>query len=78
MKKFLFVAMLAAMGVGFMGCGDDDEDEEPAVKCLICDGSTEQLCEGDTDPDSGQTVTLELLELSRDLANALGANCRVE
>lgn len=77
MKKFLFVAMLAAMGAGFMSCGDDDEDES-SVKCLICDGSTDQLCEGDTDPDSGQEVTLELLELSRDLANALGANCRVE
>lgn len=76
MKKFLFFAMLTAMVFGFTACGDDDEDE-PAVKCLVCDGSTDELCEGDIDPDSGQTVTLELLELSRDLANALGANCEV-
>ena len=73
MKKILFVAIVACFSLVIVSCGDDDK------KCLVCDGSSEnEVCEGDKDPDTGQEITIELLEISRDLANALGADCELK
>ncbi len=73
MKKILFVAIVTCFSLAFMACGDDDK------KCLVCDGDeSEEVCEGDTDPDTGEEITLELLELSKELANAFGADCEIK
>lgn len=81
-KKTLLTRSKAAMIIilsvlVYTGCKDDDEDVAPKVSCLECAGSTETLCEGDKDPDTGEVVTLELLELARDLSNAFGGDCRI-
>lgn len=38
-------------------------------------GSGDTFCEGDIGPDSGEEVTLEVLEVARDLANAFSGAC---
>tara|TARA_A200000113_G_C8841341_1_gene346990 strand:+ start:127 stop:261 length:135 start_codon:yes stop_codon:yes gene_type:complete len=40
--------------------------------------SSDRLCEGMTDPDSGDTATKELLEVSKALLEAFGATCTLE
>ncbi len=49
--------------------------------CLNCqvEGETfDQLCEGMTDPDSGETLTKEILEASKLLLEAFGASCTLK
>ncbi|MEM9544575.1 MAG: hypothetical protein AAGA77_01310 [Bacteroidota bacterium] len=71
MKKTLTFILLTCASMVFFACGDDK-------KCLICEGSSEMVCEGDVDPSTGEEITLALLEISKDLANALGGDCRIE
>ena len=68
--RFLFIFILS---ISLSSCSKDDDDK----LCLICEveGESDQICEGETDPDSGDTVTKELLEISKALAEAFGANC---
>ena len=72
MRKFLFL-LIFILSISLSSCSKDDDDK----LCLICEveGESDQICEGETDPDSGDTVTKELLEVSRALAEAFGANC---
>ena len=72
MRKFLFL-LIFILSISLSSCSKDDDDK----LCLICEveGESDQICEGETDPDSGDTVTKELLEISKALAEAFGANC---
>ena len=72
MRKYLFLLMFI-LSISLSSCSKDDDDK----LCLICEveGESDQICEGETDPDSGDTVTKELLEISKALAEAFGANC---
>ena len=72
MRKILFL-LIFILSISLSSCSKDDDDK----LCLICEveGDSDQICEGETDPDSGDTVTKELLEVSRALAEAFGANC---
>ena len=72
MRKYLFL-LIFILSISLSSCSKDDDDK----LCLICEveGESDQICEGETDPDSGDTVTKELLEISKALAEAFGANC---
>lgn len=72
MRKILFL-LIFILSISLSSCSKDDDDK----LCLICEveGESDQICEGETDPDSGDTVTKELLEVTRALAEAFGATC---
>jgi hypothetical protein len=73
MRKILFT-LIFIVSISFSSCSKDDDDK----LCLICEvegEASDQICEGETDPDSGDTVTKELLEVSKALAEAFGATC---
>ena len=73
MRKILFL-LTFILSISFSSCSKDDDDK----LCLICEvegESSDQICEGETDPDSGDTVTKELLEVSKALLEAFGATC---
>jgi hypothetical protein len=75
MKKLLSIALLFSVLL-FSACGDDDDDE-PKKKCLVCEATTTSsgiidggtVCEGDIDPDSGETVTVALLTLAKSFSD---------
>ncbi len=76
MKSLLkYLAVLIA-SILFLSCSDDEKKD----KCLSCLGEDtgEELCEGLTDPDSGQKVTLADLEAAKLLLESLGAECIIE
>ena len=73
MRKILLL-LIFILSISFSGCSKDDDDK----LCLTCEveGETsDRLCEGMTDPDSGDTVTKDLLEVSKALLEAFGATC---
>ena len=73
MRKILFL-LTFILSISFSSCSKDDDDK----LCLICEvegEASDQICEGETDPDSGDTVTKELLEVSKALLEAFGATC---
>ena len=73
MRKILFL-LTFILSISFSSCSKDDDDK----LCLICEvegESSDQICEGETDPDSGDTVTKDLLEVSKALLEAFGATC---
>ena len=76
MRKILLV-LIFILSISFSSCSKDDDDK----LCLTCEveGETsDQLCEGMTDPDSGDTLTKELLEVSKALFEAFGATCTLK
>ena len=76
MKKIISItAFIIALST--IGCSKDDDDKV-CLDCQIVGESFDQLCEGMTDPDSGETLTKELLEASKVLFEALGANCTLK
>ena len=73
MRKILFL-LTFILSISFSSCSEDDDDK----LCLICEvegEASDQICEGETDPDSGDTVTKDLLEVSKALLEAFGATC---
>lgn len=73
MRKILFL-LTFILSISFSSCSKDDDDK----LCLICEvegEASDQICEGETDPDSGDTVTKDLLEVSKALLEAFGATC---
>lgn len=76
MRKILFL-LIFILSISFSSCSKDDDDK----LCLICEvegEASDQICEGETDPDSGDTVTKELLEVSKALLEAFGATCTLK
>ena len=76
MRKILFL-LTFILSISFSSCSKDDDDK----LCLICEvegEASDQICEGETDPDSGDTVTKELLEISKSLFEAFGATCTLK
>ena len=76
MRKILLL-LIFILSISFSSCSKDDDDK----LCLICEvegEASDQICEGETDPDSGDTVTKELLEVSKALLEAFGATCTLK
>ena len=76
MRKILFL-LTFILSISFSSCSKDDDDK----LCLICEvegEASDQICEGETDPDSGDTVTKDLLEVSKALLEAFGATCTLK
>ena len=55
-----------------------DDEDNLCLNCEIVGESFDQLCEGMRDPDSGETLTKELLEVSKALFEAFGATCTLK
>ena len=63
MKKIISItAFIIALST--IGCSKDDDDKV-CLDCQIVGESFDQLCEGMRDPDSGETLTKELVEVSK-------------
>ena len=76
MKKIITtIAFIFVLNI--TSCSKDDDDKV-CLNCEILGESFDQLCEGMTDPDSGETLTKELLEASKVFFEALGANCTLK
>ncbi len=76
MKKIITaIAFISALT--FTSCSKDDDDKV-CLNCEIIGESFDQLCEGMTDPDSGETITKELLEVSKALFEAFGSSCTLK
>ena len=76
MKKIITaIAFISALTV--TSCSKD-EDDKVCLNCEIIGESFDQLCEGMTDPDSGETITIELLEVSKALFEAFGGSCTLK
>lgn len=76
MKKIITITAFI-LALSTLGCSKDDDDKV----CLNCqvEGETfDQLCEGMTDPDSGETLTKDILEASKALLEAFGASCTLK
>ena len=64
----------------FSGCSKDDDTSSRGV-CLDCEiiGETfEKVCEGEKDPDTGEVLSKDLLDISKALLEAFGANCTLK
>ena len=76
MKKIITaIAFISALTVS--SCSKDDDDKV-CLNCEIIGESFDQLCEWMTDPDSGETITIELLEVSKALFEAFGGSCTLK
>ena len=82
MKKLLILLFL----VTIVSCSSDD-DSDSGNQCLVCssfganDITSDELagfCVGANNPESGETVTLEMVTTYKSLLNALGAECTIE
>ena len=73
MKKII-IKIAFILSLSLINCSKDDEDSV-CLNCEIIGESFDQLCEGMVDPDSGETLTKELLEVSKALFEAFGATC---
>ena len=82
MKKLLILLFL----VPIVSCSSDD-DSDSGNQCLVCssfganDITSDELagfCVGANNPESGETVTLEMVTTYKALLNALGAECTIE
>ena len=76
MKKIISITAFI-IGLSTIGCSKDDDDKV-CLDCQIVGESFDQLCEGMRDPDSGETLTKELLEVSKALFEAFGATCTLK
>ena len=76
MKKIINIIVFT-LALSLSSCSKDDEDNL-CLNCEIIGESFDQLCEGMTDPDSGETLTKELLEISKALFEAFGATCTLK
>ncbi len=65
------------MTLSLTSCSKEDDDRL-CLNCEIIGESFDQLCEGMVDPDLGETLTKELLEVSKALFEALGATCTLK
>ena len=76
MKKIINIIVFT-LALSLSSCSKDDEDNL-CLNCEIIGESFDQLCEGMMDPDSGETLTKELLEISKALFEAFGATCTLK
>ena len=76
MRKILFT-LIFILSISFSSCSKDDEDNL-CLNCEIVGESFDQLCEGMRDPDTGETLTKDLLEVSKALFEAFGATCTLK
>ena len=76
MKKIV-TTIVFILSLSLINCSKDDEDSL-CLNCEIIGESFDQLCEGMVDPDSGETLTKELLEVSKALFEAFGATCTLK
>lgn len=76
MKKIVTIIVFS-LSLSLTSCSKDDEDNL-CLNCEIVGESFDQLCEGMKDPDSGETLTKELLEVSKALFEAFGATCTLK
>ena len=76
MKKIITIFAFV-LAVSLTSCSKDDEDNL-CLNCEIVGESFDQLCEGMKDPDTGETLTKELLEISKALFEAFGATCTLK
>ncbi len=76
MKKII-TTIVFILSLSLINCSKDDEDGL-CLNCEIIGESFDQLCEGMVDPDSGETLTKELLEVSKALFEAFGATCTLK
>ena len=76
MKKIITIFAFV-LALSLTSCSKDDEDNL-CLNCEIVGESFDQLCEGMKDPDSGETLTKELLEISKALFEAFGATCTLK
>ena len=76
MKKIVTIIVFF-LSLSLTSCSKDDEDNR-CLNCEIVGESFDQLCEGMKDPDSGETLTKELLEVSKALFEAFGATCTLK
>ncbi len=76
MKKII-TTIVFIFALSLISCSKDDDDNV-CLNCEIIGESFDQLCEGMVDPDSGETLTKELLEVSKALFEAFGATCTLK
>ena len=76
MKKIITIFAFV-LALSLTSCSKDDEDNL-CLNCEIVGESFDQLCEGMRDPDTGETLTKELLEISKALFEAFGATCTLK
>tara|TARA_B100001996_G_scaffold324027_1_gene269380 strand:- start:197 stop:427 length:231 start_codon:yes stop_codon:yes gene_type:complete len=76
MKKIITIFAFV-LALSLTSCSKDDEDNL-CLNCEIVGESFDQLCEGMKDPDTGETLTKELLEISKALFEAFGATCTLK
>jgi hypothetical protein len=80
--KSLLMLLALVFALSFTSCGDDDE---PDTVCLVCTSDDpditvegDRVCEGDTDPDTGETITRADLDAAKALIEAFGADCTLD
>ena len=76
MKKIVTITVFI-LAFSLTSCSKYDEDNL-CLNCEIVGESIDQLCEGMRDPESGETLTKELLEISKALFEAFGATCTLK
>ena len=76
MKKIITIFAFV-LALSLTSCSKDDDDNL-CLSCEIVGESFDQLCEGMKDPDTGETLTKELLEISKALFEAFGATCTLK
>jgi len=84
MKKH-FLLIIGLVFLFLVSCSKDD-DSDSGNQCLVCSSfgendvtsdELEGLCVGATNPESGETITLEMVTAYKALLNALGAECTI-
>ena len=76
MKKIMTtIAFIFALST--IGCSKDDDDKV-CLDCQVVGESFDQLCEGMKDPETGETLTKDILEASKLLLEAFGATCTLK
>ena len=76
MKKIIIaIAFISALTI--TSCSKDDDDKV-CLDCQVVGESFDQLCEGMKDPETGETLTKDILEASKLLLEAFGATCTLK
>jgi len=84
MKKY-FLLITGLVFLFLVSCSKDD-DSDSGNQCLVCsyfgenDVTSDELtgfCVGSTNPESGETITLEMVTAYKALLNAMGAECTI-
>ena len=76
MKKIVTITVFI-LAFSLTSCSKDDEDNL-CLNCEIVGEPIDQLCEGMRNPESGETLTKELLEVLKDVSEAFGATCTLK